>query len=210
MRNKIYRYSLVQSKFSGSIRGFVQPPLTRTNKQIRSESLPIYYGENEFHLQIPYPSPDSRQHWADFIRMFRVFSAGGPEGRGSGSLRFVRRLLCEVMNVFDFGEGYWLLQISFGARGSCDECGYTVSGFGEQCFIRDNEGTAWHHWDSVYDHVDSMLHEQGRPGSTMEHESVHRFISTIVMIASECPDISKRIVTGVEGEPEPDFGDLGW
>ncbi|KAJ0116597.1 hypothetical protein J7T55_009747 [Diaporthe amygdali] len=174
MRNKIYRYSLVQSKLSGSICGFVQPPLTRTNKQIRSEALPIYYGENAFYLRIPYPSPNSRQHWADFIRMFRVFSAGGPEGRGSGSLRFV------------------------------------LEKFGDEYYFKDKEGTAWHHWDSVYELVGTMLHEQGRPWSTMEHESVHCFISTIIMVARECPGISKGVIMMAEGDPEPDLGDLGW
>lgn len=49
IRNMIYRNVLVRKC---SVRFFFQPPITLANKQIRSESLPVFYGNNKFVLSI--------------------------------------------------------------------------------------------------------------------------------------------------------------
>ncbi|KAK5127539.1 hypothetical protein LTR85_006879 [Meristemomyces frigidus] len=49
LRNRIYRFALVEN---ASVRiertGYARPPLLRTSRQIRAESLSIYYSENKF------------------------------------------------------------------------------------------------------------------------------------------------------------------
>ncbi|KAK2609417.1 hypothetical protein N8I77_002914 [Diaporthe amygdali] len=148
--------------------------------------------------------------------MFRVFKAGGAGVHGSGNLRFLRQLFCHCESDFDCEEYHWLLEVAFERPGRCDEeeeeeeADIPVD-FGDESSITiDQENTVWHDWDSVYEWVENELHQEGLPCSTMEHESVHRFITTIVMIARECPDVSKEINFRMEGEPEPELEDLGW
>ncbi|KAG8159955.1 hypothetical protein KVR01_010592 [Diaporthe batatas] len=68
IRNKIYWNALVKNH---DCHFFFQPPLTRVNKQIRSESLPVLYGNNKFSVclfegflsDFPWKFPELRKRW---------------------------------------------------------------------------------------------------------------------------------------------------
>lgn len=51
----IYREALAPTMPSGLkpiVLTLAHPPLARVNKQLRAESLPIFYGENHFYINI--------------------------------------------------------------------------------------------------------------------------------------------------------------
>ncbi|KAK5006688.1 hypothetical protein LTR39_005595, partial [Cryomyces antarcticus] len=53
LRNQIYRFALVHHRVISVISKWeelAQPPLTRVCRQIRNESLPVFYGGNRFRL----------------------------------------------------------------------------------------------------------------------------------------------------------------
>ncbi|KAL1847799.1 hypothetical protein Daus18300_013841 [Diaporthe australafricana] len=101
IRNKIYRHALVQAERGqrpgDRICGLSQPALTRANKQIRSEALPIYYGQNFFQLNIASSMGECVPNdWSSFVRMFSVFKAGRTGGWGTGSLQFIQDIECRI------------------------------------------------------------------------------------------------------------------
>lgn len=208
IRNKIYRYSLVEAPSADRIEGLAQPPLTCTNVQIRSEALPIYYGENRFQLNIPAPPWTSEEDdWPDFIKMFRVFKAGRSGDRGTGSLRFIQNVMCELHYTAEVGGLWWRLEVFFFANP-----GQRIDGNG----TLELEGVAfdsfcWHDWDSVYQCVREFLAEWTFPGSIMHNSCVHRLINTIVMVAHECPAVTKHVEFGSVGQPDlMDWDDSYW
>lgn len=71
IRNKIYREVLVPALDDdnhGHVISLAQPGLTRTSRQIRNETLPIFYGQNHFTITVP---PTSSRDW-DVPRTDRV------------------------------------------------------------------------------------------------------------------------------------------
>lgn len=197
IRNKIYRNSLVEDPSANRIRVLVQPPLLRTNKQIRSEALAMYYGENRFVLYIPRPSnkqdPDA---WPNFIRMFRVFKAGGTGGRGTGSLRFVRDMQFRLRETIH--NAFWQMRVTIEAvptRGEGNDLS-TVSRNG----LRLAEGAVTHFWldrESLREYFErELLLDDELPWILMNHqEYLRRMTSTVLMVTSE----SIEFTDGVQG-----------
>lgn len=63
IRNKIYHEVLVPALDDdnhGHVISLAQPGLTRTSRQIRNETLPIFYGQNHFAITIP---PSNKRDW---------------------------------------------------------------------------------------------------------------------------------------------------
>lgn len=98
----IYRAALVSSRRRYLIDP--EPPLTRTNNLVRQETIPIYYGENQFKVVQscdPYnPNPISAQRSLERVyNLSRLESENGP---GTSVLRFVNDIAIIVRQY------YWL------------------------------------------------------------------------------------------------------
>lgn len=199
IRNKIYRYSLVEDPSADRIRGLVQPPLTRTNNQIRSEALPIYYGENRFYLIIPASMHNNRHpdDWPNFIRMFRVFKAGRTDGRGTGSLRFIRNIQCRLYEAIHYD--CWHMWVTFEVFSEQEQ----GKGIVECAEDRDGLGVAergvlyfWRDLASIRRFFDCELVKDNEfPGMDLDEESLHRLVTSALMMARECIQLTK----GVQG-----------
>lgn len=81
---------------------YPQPALTRVSRQVRAESLSIYYSENRFVLRI-YLKDDWRPRdpyemsYADFYHVMGIFApAQGQSHSGSGHLCRIRHLWVEI------------------------------------------------------------------------------------------------------------------
>ncbi|POS78334.1 hypothetical protein DHEL01_v203264 [Diaporthe helianthi] len=195
IRNKIYQYSLVErpSRAALRIKGLAQPPLTRTNRQVRSEALPIYYGNNRFEIIIPDKQPMNKYDgWADFIRMFRVFKAGRSAGPGTGSLQYLRNITC-LQSCGSTGQSFWELEAMFlvpnkpGHRKYYLGCADWDSHLGlkpRKEHVLDNRKT-------VHACVAKALRD--KQSEVMHETCVQRLISTVVMIATECPGVVKEV-----------------
>lgn len=192
IRNKIYRRSLVKKRWPDRIKGLIQPPLTLVNRQIRSEALPVYYGSNRFSLTIPTKPPlNEPDDWANFIRMFRVFKAGGSGGgRGTGNnLQFIRNLSCALVGN---RESFWEMEVVLAAATNrrtrrSDTCEEWDVHF---CRKIKYGHRAFRNRDAIYKFVKKQLGSSVMGDEPVMHEScIQRLISTIVMVATECPGI---------------------
>lgn len=188
IRNKIYRYSLVKRPSANPILGLVQPPLTRTNRQIRSEALPIYYGNNEFVLEIlPESWKDDTDCWANVIRMFREFKAGRTGGRGTGSLQSIRHLTYRISS-----ESFLALEvilIDTSKRRARKKKGRGCRSWEAHAGFKPKDERVLQRWDLVY-----RLVEMSLGGEAEMHDSgMRRLVSTIVMVANECPAVTKEV-----------------
>lgn len=211
IRNKIYRYALVEDSSADRIKGLAQPPLTRTNKQIRSEALPIYYGQNRFRLDIPAPSHDEHpDDWPNFIRMFRAFKGGRSGGRGTGSLRFICDIQCRLCKTTRYD--CWKMWVTFGAasgrRTDVVECQEVQGGhrMAEITMVH-----FWHDLESIRDFFGSeLLHCEKLPGRGMHEEYLNRLVSSVLMVASECIELTKGVVGCVWAAIDRDWRQNGW
>ncbi|ROV97253.1 hypothetical protein VSDG_04773 [Cytospora chrysosperma] len=89
VRNMIYQLILVdigheRRPFRPRLPSFRQPALTQVNRQIRTETLSMFYTYNMFTLRVPSPdhSPDldhsrEEQQWMRFVRGLKLFSTCG-------------------------------------------------------------------------------------------------------------------------------------
>lgn len=93
IRNKIYYDALVTRTQAHWYSSAVQPALTRVNRQIRAEALPIYYRENIINFDV---KADTPQKWVDTAReiidAFGASSSGFPE---SSNFRYITYLHLE-------------------------------------------------------------------------------------------------------------------
>lgn len=79
LRNEIYYFALGERQTSSEPYGpttcsaLAPPALTRTNRQIRNEILGLYYSQNRFSFQLPFPGgQDGFEHWCAVMgRHFR-------------------------------------------------------------------------------------------------------------------------------------------
>lgn len=174
----------------------VQPALTRTNKLIRAESLPIYYSGNHFKLTIP---PDGRgdreDKWYRFVKMMRVFSDGSAGGKQGSWLRFIRRISAEYVEVskeWDIASDEWLddtyrtnerrFEIGFktvpvtGRRNDATRIGDNDLDWKDECAIKEAFRKALEaKWKSH------------RSWGLEERVPVERIADALCMIARECP-----------------------
>ncbi|KAK8103653.1 uncharacterized protein PG998_010686 [Apiospora kogelbergensis] len=81
LRNEVYYFALGEPETSADPYGpttctaLAPPAITRTNRQLRAETLPFYYGQNRFAIPLPFPGADPA---AAFERWCAVF---GPHFR---------------------------------------------------------------------------------------------------------------------------------
>lgn len=105
IRNIIYREALSPTMPSGLkqvVLTLAHPPLARVNKQLRDESLPIFYGENNFYINIKARStqrPLGQRFcrglgfpFERYVAMFEAFSAWGSGGPGTSCIRHVKSI----------------------------------------------------------------------------------------------------------------------
>lgn len=109
IRNSIYRNYFDVTKLRPIYAGAwvdlfsAQPALTRVNKQVRAESLSIYYAEKHFVLEIYLsdhrPIDDRyKMRYADFCRVMDVFGPAKDQSRtGSSPLRYIRNLNLQIV-----------------------------------------------------------------------------------------------------------------
>lgn len=117
------------------------------------------------------------EEWPNFIRMFRMFKAGRTGGRGTGSLGLIRNITYRSTYLMEFH----LYKVP--KRNHAND---RVRDLEEE---RDN--CAWHDLESVANYVEDFMVDRGFSTSLRHRSSVHHLISTIVMIASECNDVSQ-------------------
>lgn len=126
--------------------------------------------------------------------MFRVFKAGRSGGRGTGSLRFLQDIVCQ-MNAAHPRLQHWKTKLKFVAtsrrRGGGDGGGPEPAGV--PLVPANGQFLAWQNRDSVYTSVRRFLAEQSLPPAIMRDSCVHRLISTIVMVASECTEVTEYV-----------------
>ncbi|KAK7914057.1 hypothetical protein PG985_011760 [Apiospora marii] len=74
LRNKIYYLALGEYETSSDPYGpttctaLAPPALTRTNRQIRKETLGLYYSQNRFSFKLPFPGgPDAFERWCTMM-----------------------------------------------------------------------------------------------------------------------------------------------
>lgn len=93
IRNKIYYDALITRTQAHWYSSAVQPALTRVNRQLRAEALPIYYRENIINFDI---QADTPQKWVDTAReiidAFGGSSSGFPD---SSNFRYITHLHLE-------------------------------------------------------------------------------------------------------------------
>lgn len=84
----IYRLVLVDIDYEGRHRpwvsGFRQPTITQVNRRIRKDTLPMFFANNLFTLQVPSPHPDldhdhvkEEHRWIRFVRGLKLVAACG-------------------------------------------------------------------------------------------------------------------------------------
>lgn len=120
IRNAIYRELVTPEDPFGLFNEIAlfgaQPALSRVNKQIRAESLSIYYGENYFRLDIQLSDDYSdlafvyQIRYPDFCHCMDVFAP--PQGRTrriGGPMHHVRELVVDIM----FGDSSpWMVSFN--------------------------------------------------------------------------------------------------
>lgn len=120
-----------------------------------------------------------------------MFKAGRSSGRGTGSLRFIRNIECQFLNVPTEHPGYWLIEFDLSKapkrQKSHDGVGRLEDG---PCVAYYEANCAWHDWEVVMRCVEKFLTDREFPSSVMHESSIHRLVSTIVMVASECTDVT--------------------
>lgn len=192
LRNKIYRYSVVEDQSGYRIRSLMQPPLTCVSRQIRLETLPMYYGQNRFLLSITHKTAKRyRKAWPDFIRMFRAFEAGRTGGRGTGSLQFIRDLKCEIIPTS--ADSFRRVEVCFmdfeGPHMVFDHASCRNRWNRNVVFSRTGAQN-WQDLLSVHRFVGKYLKDV--LGVT-DGRCVWHLLSTVVMVAKECPGATKEI-----------------
>lgn len=115
--------------------------------------------------------------WPNFVRMFRMFKAGRSSGRGTGSLRFIRNIKCNSPHMINFR----LSKVP--KRNHADDR--------VRCLGDDGDTCAWHDWEAVANYIGDSLVDRGYSNSIYCNSSIHRLVSTIVMVANECNDVTK-------------------
>lgn len=101
----IYREALILKSPEGieeDVRTLAQPPLARVSKQLRTETLPIFYGENSFSIRMEGLHPQRFQPqryrrrvdaaYKRYIAMFEAFSAWGNGAPGTSCIRHIKRI----------------------------------------------------------------------------------------------------------------------
>ncbi|KAF7194672.1 hypothetical protein HII31_03934 [Pseudocercospora fuligena] len=76
LRNRIYRLALIQkdnTRIAVSSTGFERPALTRVNKQIRQESMPIFLYENKFTIDLPRFKTNSYLRFCLLVLKFKKY-----------------------------------------------------------------------------------------------------------------------------------------
>lgn len=137
------------------------------------------------------PFESDPEDWPKFIRMFRTFKAGRKGGRGTGSLRFIRNIECQFVNVPTEQPGYWYMEFKLSKAPKRQNPHDGVGGHEDgPCVAYYEENCAWHDWDFVITCVEKFLVDQEFPSSVMHESSIHRLVSTIVMVASECTAVT--------------------
>lgn len=106
-----------------------------------------------------------------------MFKAGRSSGRGTGSLRFIRNITCKSAHMTKFK----LYKVP--KRNHTHD---RVPDLGD-----DRDNCAWHDWEFVTNHVEDFLADRLFSRSFMRNSTTHRLVSTIVMVASECNDVTK-------------------
>lgn len=124
IRNMIYREALIPRTPEGikkDVRTLAQPPLARVSRQLRAESVPIFYGENlfsiniealsvGFHVQQYRRAVEARRQveaaYKRYVAMFEAFSAWGSGAPGTSYISHIKRIsITYHQHLYDFNNG---------------------------------------------------------------------------------------------------------
>ncbi|KAF3763951.1 hypothetical protein M406DRAFT_75177 [Cryphonectria parasitica EP155] len=195
LRNCVYSLVLVDEDARPKTT-LVQPPLTCVSRWTRIEALPIYYGENEFSLTIPSPSSfGAVDNWYRFVRMMRVFAAGGPGGKHMTWLRFIKNISAKCCAQIDYVEEEYyhepeIFQFGF-------QCMHRRKGGKEVNRIGKNK-LDWTDMDTVdkaFDKAVLRLEHRGEVSedSLAHHIPMKRVVNALYMVANMCPEATQWV-----------------
>ncbi|KAK3719508.1 hypothetical protein LTR37_004366 [Vermiconidia calcicola] len=123
LRNKIYRYAVVEddiigdegfSALKGNARTYIQPSLAFISRQIRSEVLPIFYRENTFGVRyfgLPWDWKKTFEQWLTLLQPFLKYMSS-----------------FEVVINWESSRGYIGLNANMGCRDTALLVQYDQSG----------------------------------------------------------------------------------
>lgn len=130
-----------------------------------------------------------------------MFKAGRSGGRGTGSLRFIRNIECHFPNIPTEYPGLWFMEFDLSKAPKRQEAQDSVRGLEDgPCVAYYEDNCAWHDWDFVITRVERFLADRDFPSYVMLESSIHRLVSTIVMVARECAGVTQDSESGVIGE----------
>lgn len=174
-----------------------QPPLTRVNRQIREECLPVYYGSNTFSVFVRtrnvYRDGVSEHALARFFDSFTLSRNAVPRESG---LRLIRNIkLSWWPRGFIESFTHWLteIQISFGVRNEWRS--------GTRLVVDDwsNKHAVE---NAVFDAVrESLRSRASRNGITVKARVLKPFVDTIWLCSTNCPQAVRYVELFTSVEP---------
>lgn len=120
--------------------------------------------------------------------MFREFKAGRTGGRGTGSLQHIRHLACRMRS----GSTERPLSLRVALIDSAYPRGFRRifrQGWGSHTRYRPEDARVLQDWDLVHKLVEKCLSGE----KDLYESDMHRLISITVMVANECPSVTKEI-----------------
>lgn len=189
IRNMVYWNALVKRY---KCRSFRQPPLTLVNKQIRSESLPILYGNGTFYIK-------SKQR----VHPFQKFRTFWPIPRGISNVEKITKLDIQFsVRTQGLSSG---VKIDIHMRNNELEGGHLL---GKQ--LVGKPGLEWKNRDSIEGIYDRFLMEEIRARAGLrwvweEWVTVFRAASLVaealLYFAKKCPAAAKWVWLAMEVLP---------
>lgn len=184
----IYRHVLdIQSKetrWEYVVESLRQPALTRVSKQIRDETLPIFYGENEFVVDVPGAIGrwNHTDDWHTFPQMFECFDQ-------SASLQHVVEITVHYHEPVP--DDMCAYQFGFRAHNP-EHCDSKLLLLPNER-IGDND-LDWNDKTAVKKAVRKTLtstwHDLDR---LQKHVPIHRVVNALCITAKKCPEAFKWV-----------------
>lgn len=207
IRNMIYKEILIQPG-CGCARThptrplplctLAQPPLTRVNRQIREECLPVYYGSNTFSVFVRprkvYREGVTERALARFFDSFSLSRNAVPRESGLRLIRNIKLSWWPRGFIESFTHGLTEIQVSFGVRNEWRR--------GTRLVVDDwsNKHTIE---NAVFDAVRESLRSSraSRNGITFNERALRPFVDTIWLCGTNCPQAARYVELFTTVEP---------
>lgn len=189
--------------------GLCQAPITRVNKQLRAETLPIFYEKHNFEWDLTFlwgradDGDDDQEALRPFCDMIRAFEPSPSNKLHASNLRFLTHLFVSI----DTNQGQYLAIEYVGFCMSSD------AGKGWDMAL-ETEGLDWDDEEAVRERymeaVDSgQLAQEGYDAFNMEpvfcppsDDAAYALIRPMCLVARYCPQLTGSVAAVVEPSVE--------